>query len=471
MKEGLERQPPDNKREVKEMHEPLLAELLRDNPVVNEGREGYIIKVDRDDLSEEQVKELTEADVTFTPETNVKVLKVYSPGKGRRDFEITRQAQEALASRANAAQAPRALTYGETHVTSEIREKIPNVSTAAERVEAVIMEYVPGKDFAISLYYELAKLLATEEAGKIARMHGVSVEELTEQDLAHTESPEALLQGGVFALERYVGEKLGFVAPAGIDKENEAYRMQRAMSENIDKMKRFMERKHVRINQAIFEKVENAVKALHAIGIHHNDLHERNIVVDGPVLVSANAQDQDMPVYIIDFGISSSRTHAIEEVTYGQDIIFSDDLAIVNRWGKRGQEKGMTQEERAQLREKKKEIALRFREELRAVQADEEWKVGRVNVWRGIAQERAQLSSIRGQERATREKILRGILARVEAQIGATRSTVPYEDRVLDIAITLAVANPDARDLIDFVPITVERRTQARRFLDTHAEL
>ena len=70
-----------------------------------------------------------------------------------------------------------------------------------------------------------------------------------------------------------------------------------------------------------------------------------------------------------------------------------------------------------------------------------------------------------------KEKILRNILARVEEQVATTSSMVAYEDRLLDIIVTLAVANADARELIDLAPITREKRNQARKFLDTHTDL
>ena len=94
--------------------------------------------------------------------------------------------------------------------------------------------------------------------------------------------------------DQLVGQELGFERPdiesAQTTEEKESAQAL-TFDRNEEKLLKYLKKKGLKLESALFEKVDNAVRALNQNGMFHNDLHKQNVMID------VNGE-----VYIIDFG-------------------------------------------------------------------------------------------------------------------------------------------------------------------------
>src|SRR3989344_1624880 len=137
-----------------------------------------------------------------------------------------------------------------------------------DKAEIIMMDYVDGLDLGTVMYNFALKQMGHED-DYIA-------------DLTYSQK------------DQLVGQELGFERPyiesAQTTEEKESAQAL-TFDRNEEKLLKYLKKKGLKLESALFEKVDNAVRALNQNGMFHNDLHKQNVMID------VNGE-----VYIIDFG-------------------------------------------------------------------------------------------------------------------------------------------------------------------------
>lgn len=266
--------PEKERMDSPESVDALLEEMLRESEEVGHGQDGVILKIDLSVISAEHRNILAQNGILSPVEVNevaVKVLKIYHPGKGDQEYRTQKKAREALAGASNAARVPDTTVARDQHLDKDTRDRLKSYGAQLEdKAEIIVMDYIDGKNLGALLY------------------------EFVLQKIGYT--PDQLASLSYSQKEQLVAQELKFEVPNLAVAEN-AQEVRAALGltddRNDEKLFRYLKRQGMRLDPAIFEKVDNAIRILHQNGIHHNDLHKGNVMIDSKG-----------EVYIIDFGRS-----------------------------------------------------------------------------------------------------------------------------------------------------------------------
>lgn len=145
------------------------------------------------------------------------------------------------------------------------------------------MEFIPGKDMATLMYAFVLRSYGFDDH----RINLMNFEEM----------------------HAYVAQQLDFRAPGRkgrTESEREHERLQLEEENYEKKLLPYLRKKGFSIAPEIVQKIARTIEALHAGGVFHNDLHERNIMFDEEY----RPGDTDTQVTFVDFG-SSKKKYAL----------------------------------------------------------------------------------------------------------------------------------------------------------------
>src|SRR3989344_3959604 len=118
-------------------------------------------------------------------------------------------------------------------------------------------------------------------------------------------------------MSRRVGLVLDFEAPPVSVSGDDVAKNIITNARNGTKLSKYLRDQEIILDKKIFSKVEQATRVLHANSFFHNDLHERNVMLD----LAEDGQVQE--VYLIDFATADSRAN---------DDLVGSDLDIVKKY-------------------------------------------------------------------------------------------------------------------------------------------
>ncbi len=276
---------------------------------VNEGNRGTINLVETKDLPEELLMNADLEDsleIGKNPEFAMKMLKIYSSGEGRREFEMQQKAYDIIARRSREekgkdfAKIPKPIFFKEVKITNPaLIEKLKSegVIIYQNKAEIIIMDYVHGEDFATRIYKEVVK------------RHSKTTDMLDSSRNLHEHHLKELIAR--------VGEALDFEAPGKKSRDMglRNYEEEAVNKSNMKKILKYLESSDFVLDENIIKKLKNSMEALHEQGFYHGDAHERNIMLDNG------------DVYLVDFGSSYLKGENIELIHGGHRLV-SDDTVI-----------------------------------------------------------------------------------------------------------------------------------------------
>lgn len=254
--------PQENSREGAEYEFGISKETLKQivenrHTITDSGRSGILFRVTPEELAPEDRKKML-----FNNEDNpegllsVKALKVFNLQKAKKEFEALQEARRIILEKMDSSDAPifhipKAIGFDEIDVDEET-ERFLNANGASitdGKVGTITMDWIEGKNLAVTLYEELLK-------------RSLDTEGMDPNQFRDIRDFGKLLR----ALE-----KTGFVLP-----------------------------------MEIFIQLKNGVKALHEKNLYHNDIHLGNLILkDGSL--------KDPQLYAIDFADATHERKAIEE--------------------------------------------------------------------------------------------------------------------------------------------------------------
>lgn len=316
----------DDQKETPELNEVIIDSLvehmlLESAKKINEGNNGVIFLVDFTDIDEEMFDQLKaikpELMAKEQEDVVIKMLKVYTGGQGKREFIFQKKAYEAIkrAKRQNPnlplAEVPAPYFYRELNISQNtaLQKKINayNINCFNQRIEIILMDFIPGKDLASFLYQEVLKyhpetkyLAQTKNEKGLTPLEEMDIEEL------QAEAARALKfsyppDGEIFMDDRII----------------------RIFNENKQILINFLKKQYkhgFKMPKDILTKIENTIKLFHQNGFEHNDLHERNIIIGA-----------DEEIYIIDFGAAKTTEERQRELKGVEEDIKQAELGHVLR--------------------------------------------------------------------------------------------------------------------------------------------
>ncbi len=280
----------ENVREAERYLDRQLENLIEKHAdFIAEGNNGAIFRLNTADIPEEIRLRLESLGILKDSEKGqaIKILKIYSRGQGRREFENQRRAYEIAITKKDDpdyAQVPEPYFYRDLKISEEAEKKIQKTTTnfrPSGRVEVLIMDYIPGKDVAVLLYREIIKH-HPKTRHLVMEIDRLPFEELR----VATETA------------------LGFAVPGGKARDegeriNEELRLQ---NQNTEKMLSFLhDVARVQVDPRIVTQMQNLISLFHQNGFTIHDGHHRNFMVTGDFTVQPGEQEQPPRAFIIDF--------------------------------------------------------------------------------------------------------------------------------------------------------------------------
>ena len=263
--------------ESREKISKYLEDVVAESQYADEGFEGIIYKLDSGNLTDEAALALKGLEVSPQKDVASKILKVYTSGQGKVEFDALSNASRILSGLKNKegiALVPEPLFYGEIEKTKKVEaalgSKASNVS--GQRAEVLLMDFVDGSNLACLFAREVLKNIqgsdyAGEDAEKMnynALKHEISTE-LAQRGMPPIDEIENPLGNEMVWIGKYL-RRIGYVPDA-----------------------------------KILSQIKKTMDVLHNGGMSHGDLNPRNIIFDG---------NQS---YVVDFGKATGRWENLSE--------------------------------------------------------------------------------------------------------------------------------------------------------------
>jgi hypothetical protein len=321
----IEKKPTDSGRTEKklefgkEVAAVNLELILFNSTKINEGNNGIIKSIRVEDMGEAMISYLESLHPGFSKREDVavKLIKIYSHGVGRHEFEMQQTSYDIMEKNSSSnlplAKIPKPLFYAELTIASPIlKEKLlaDGLSNFDDKVEILIMDMIPGEDLATHLYRRVVKIV--EDSPKYKNKSHL-LDKPTDQM-------------SISELHRIVGEVVGYSQPGGKHRSDEMnqFEAQMVKTDNVKKLISFLKNNDFTLKKEWLDKIENTIRALHQGGVFHRDLHERNVMLD----------PEHDDVYLLDFGSTIKINPSSSEDVYEDDINGRrpNDLSIISAW-------------------------------------------------------------------------------------------------------------------------------------------
>lgn len=288
------------------------AALFAHGERIEEGVQGVIVRTELSAL-DAQLREVF-ADVVEDDAPAAKILKIYSPGAAPDELAHQHAAYrllENLPDQTGYARIPKTFAAYDLAFHEQLKEHLESMgmSITSDHVEILMMEYIPGKD--------LETLLLQE----VLRRHPEShVAASTAAQLDHHmlySQVAALLQ-----LEVTTSPHAG---------DQNVRSLLQARGRNTERIIAFLKKSGFVMRADVLPQIERTLRHLHANGMHHRDMHARNVMVVG----SLEQEDSPAQTYLIDFsfakrGVNKNSDPYVDEDSAGQ-VLYADDLSIIKQ--------------------------------------------------------------------------------------------------------------------------------------------
>jgi hypothetical protein len=297
-----------------ELEQRVRASLERffgEHHPVNQGNNGIIFQVIEDDMDPADAKTLREVGYLKGNESAAKVLKIYNPGEGMREFQMQKRSYDAL-ERARTAEPekpfaliPQPLGIGDYELAADVAESLnaKGAKLHSNKAEALFMEFLHAKDFARIVYEEV---IARTDPRKL-EPYGKSPNETMEEFAHGNRSMEDLWL--------LVSRMLNLENPETKAADGTIAVDQKILFRNSGKIFSFLAAAGYKVHPRMAEQLANTVAVIHELPVRHNDIHERNLMVVG------DPQTEDAQLYLIDFGAASDKKPALDT--------FRDDESLI----------------------------------------------------------------------------------------------------------------------------------------------
>jgi hypothetical protein len=277
---------PDSQIEPFETESPEIKEnylndqyehLIRDNVPVDSGQEALIYRMSGSELDDRTKTLLAETGMDFDKDSAVKVLKVFSPGKAKYEYEYQKKAYQIVEAerkkgRTDLAWVPKPTDLRTLHISAETKDVLNKMGAklSNNQVEIFSMDFVEGEDLQEIFYRWILKHVPPEKSFLVTADPDTASFEQLHRDVS------SILEFG----------HLGPQGTAETDNELKARR---------NKVLTFLKRTGYKIGGDVIEKIRNTRELLRENKVFHNDEHERNFMLQGKEL------------FLIDFARATSR--------------------------------------------------------------------------------------------------------------------------------------------------------------------
>ncbi|MCD4761312.1 hypothetical protein K8R42_05480, partial [bacterium] len=300
---GSEQEGQDMEQLEAEYAERLIEAALIHGFEFDEGQNAIIMEVSPDDLLPEIRDYFFQGQDAQMPDEEFvsKVLRVYGVGEGAKEAGMQKQAKQILETQDNQeelAQVPelyidREVTIRDPKLKTQLKQS--GIDMSQDKVAVMLMYRVKGVDLMNYLMQELVKNISEEEA-----LSRPSVDAVRKQ-LANSPNDVDVSQ-----LFRAAAMTCGFEGNDGIVLN----------ANDRDRLIKYLQKNDFILDPSIISKIENALKILNNNGLYHNDLTERNVMVE------FDDNGDVVEVYIIDFEKSSDE----------ENPDFGGDMAIMTNY-------------------------------------------------------------------------------------------------------------------------------------------
>lgn len=282
--------------------------MLEKSKKINEGEQGSIHLIDVSDLTqsileheggeihfeEEKYRDyLDQKLLTFfgvdsrSEKRVIKMLKIFNEEKGDAEYEAQKIAYHLTPKDTRYAQVPQIYKSNadyEILKNPALKDSLEKQGIlSSEGLYYMIMDYVEGQDFYTYLL------------GKVLEKEGHPREEI--QKHSFEEMLEKVKQ--ILPWEEVNYQKVA--SPADEEREQ-----QEVGKKNFYTLKKYCQKKDIKIPASITEKVEKTLKKWHENDFYHRDLHARNVMLE------LDENGNPLEPYIIDFG-SSKKISSLEK--------------------------------------------------------------------------------------------------------------------------------------------------------------
>lgn len=286
----------ENREAVEKFIDAALEELCeRHLSKFNEGNNGIILKLKMEDIPPKLLADLKEAGIELGDDKVAKILKIYSGGKGKQEFEMQKKAYELVDKQPDKekyARVPKPYFFRDFAVGDVAKASLKSMTDKAyggDRVEMFMMDFVPGDDVDAILQKE------------VARRHPKTVDIADHVDEMRMEGPDGL--------RWRVQQALGYVLPGGKSRDEgiRAEEDRKIKNENAKKIDAFLDQRGFHIDPAVVTQIENTMELFHKNGLAFRDGHQRNFMISGDYRAPAPGvgQEKRAQVFVIDFGAAT----------------------------------------------------------------------------------------------------------------------------------------------------------------------
>lgn len=277
-----------------------LEKVLRDQfKKINEGNAGVILKISFDDVPSDVIDWLEEQGIELRENQVAKVLKIYNRGSAKEEFDIQKKAYDVLKPYEDdqtVAKVPRPHFWRELKLSESTQDFMRKAGAkASDRIEVIMMDYVPGEDVAAKLMKELMVMgrYMVDDSGKVLIQEA--------QDASY---PDLEKLGALSWVANYLDWKDYELSPGDrLTPEEIQLRKEKANDFNEEKIYRVLHDRGFQLHPLVVTQIEKAMRILHENGIVFRDGHQRNFMVNGDW---SGGADSPPRVTIIDFGGSAT---------------------------------------------------------------------------------------------------------------------------------------------------------------------
>ncbi|MDD5749494.1 MAG: hypothetical protein PHO91_01780 [Patescibacteria group bacterium] len=293
--------------------EALINASLAHGIKFDEGQNAIVLEVDPDDFADQELLSDSEKEQIMATDPFVsKVLRVFSAGHSQKEALSQIEAGKILAEQSdeNLAKVPEIYFHSDIEIKDEVlRDKLAKagVETAGSQVGVLLMYRVKGVDFLNYLLQEAIKKCPAQEA-ELHPNIGIAQRALARD-------PRAMSTEEVF---KTAAALIGF-------EEDERVRLN---PKNRDRLFTYLQKHDFVLNPEIIARAEKAINSLNQNGFYHNDLTERNMMLE----FDPNGQMSD--IYLIDFEKSGSE----------RDQDFGGEMAILSQYKLLGEDRDVRQQ-------------------------------------------------------------------------------------------------------------------------------
>jgi len=295
--------PLDERAKLEEKLQKSISDLFEHAKKSNEGQEGIVFSVRRDELPEELIDVLRSEGIQIENDIASKVLKVYEVRKGKHEFQMLETAYRAIAElpeeeQKKFANVPRPIYFADIEISKEMEDYFSrNNLIVGNRVAVIMMDFIDGEDLLESILRKVLEVYYFNEKKRIENNFAPN-SIVSAEDVTLPYDPDSLKDLNFAQLYSLTANHLGFGLFSNEDDDNQK---RAKMSEEFKKLSVFLQKNGIKLNKKIISQIKSTLLLFKNRKINHGDLvhNLRNIMVAGDIW-----GNQEVESFIIDFGKS-----------------------------------------------------------------------------------------------------------------------------------------------------------------------